>query len=250
MATKYELYVNASSPTQIFNVKRVYGVVGGDSHSDGEDRLAELMSEYQSKNGNGYLLLNVYRCVDEYYYFEYSDASGSDYGVARVHFKDLSNRQLKKSGKYSGMIEKMLLLSESDMLPERFSRKAYSTVLKGVNLFTHAVSVIATGDQPWHSYCAKNGANMRKLPKSGSYYFFPQQYYAQGSYGCDFNANQPHNETILGFNMRNLATNAKILLETKKDVRSAIVYKLFSFFPIYLTLLALIIGILRFSGQR
>ncbi len=48
------------------------------------------------------MLLSVYRCIDEYYYVEYSDAKGEVFGVARLHFKSLSNRRIKKSRKYSG----------------------------------------------------------------------------------------------------------------------------------------------------
>lgn len=84
--------------------------MGSPQHSDGEDDLATLMDEYSFKNKKGYILLNVYRCVDEYYYFEFSDSTGSDYGVARIHFKNLSNRQVKKSKKYSGTFEKHLLV--------------------------------------------------------------------------------------------------------------------------------------------
>jgi hypothetical protein len=62
------------------------------------------------KHQNGFILLNVYRCIDEYYYVEYTDASGAGFGVVRVHFKNFSNRRLKKSKKYSGNFERMLLL--------------------------------------------------------------------------------------------------------------------------------------------
>lgn len=46
MATKYELYANASAPTVILNIKRVYGVVGSELHLNGEDDLAQLISEF------------------------------------------------------------------------------------------------------------------------------------------------------------------------------------------------------------
>ena len=97
MATKYELYVNSSTPGQIQHTKRVYGVVGSQEEEDGEDDLASLMREFVGKYNNGYVLLNVLRCVDEYYYFEYTDSTGNSYGVARIHFKNLSNRRMKRS---------------------------------------------------------------------------------------------------------------------------------------------------------
>ena len=52
------------------------------------------------------MLLSVFRSVDEYYYFEFTDASGSVYGVARIHFQRVSNRRLRKGQKAISTFQK------------------------------------------------------------------------------------------------------------------------------------------------
>lgn len=68
---------------------------------------------------------------------EYTDSEGKGFGVARIHFKNFSNRRVKKSKKYSGNFEKLLLLEERQMIPEKYSRKPYSVYLEKVNTFEH-----------------------------------------------------------------------------------------------------------------
>jgi hypothetical protein len=125
------------------------------------------MSEFQSAHGNGFILLSIYRCIDEYYYVEYSDAEGTVFGVARLHFKSLSNRRIKKSKKYAGSFERMMLVDESDMIPERYSRKPYSVYLKNAKIFTHLQALLERNDpkEVWHNYCERTeaGRTFRKL---------------------------------------------------------------------------------------
>ncbi len=83
------------------------------------------------------MLLNIYRCIDEYYYIEYSDSNGDGFGVARIHFKNLSNRRIKKSNKYSGLFEKQMLLEEKQMIPEKYSRRAYSVYFHNLSVLKH-----------------------------------------------------------------------------------------------------------------
>lgn len=155
MATKYELYANASSPEKVLNIKRVYGVTGSEEHLNGEDDLAELMSNFVSEHGKGYIFLNIYRCIDEYYYIEYSDTEGKVYGVARVHFKNLSNRRVKKSKKYSGFLERVLIVDEKDMIPERYSRKPFSVYLKNTDIFSHVPAMFDRNNpkDTWYKFC-------------------------------------------------------------------------------------------------
>jgi len=56
------------------------------------------------------MILSVFRCVDEYYYFEYTDAAGEVYGVARVHFHRMSNRRLKEGQIPANNFQRQMLL--------------------------------------------------------------------------------------------------------------------------------------------
>jgi len=85
-------------------------VINSEEHANKEDDLSALMDEFIKKFNNGYIFLSIYRCIDEYYYIEYTDETGSHYGVARIHFKNLSNRRVKKSNQYSGRFEKLMLV--------------------------------------------------------------------------------------------------------------------------------------------
>ena len=79
----------------------VYGNLTSQESLNNEDELSALMSKFVDEYKNGYVFVNVYRCVDEYYYIEYSDADFKVYGVARIHFKNLSNRRARKGREYT-----------------------------------------------------------------------------------------------------------------------------------------------------
>ena len=75
--TKYELFVNSSTPKTMLYIKRHY-----------EFPITGRITRVQ-------------KCIDGFYYFDYISANGS-YGMARQHHVLMSNRQTLPSGKYSG----------------------------------------------------------------------------------------------------------------------------------------------------
>jgi hypothetical protein len=90
-----------------------YGDLSSQDHQFGEDDLAALMERFNNEHANGYMLLSVYRCVDQYYYIEFTDASAKVYGVARIHFTKMSNRVTRQSQTITDNVKKQLLLQPS-----------------------------------------------------------------------------------------------------------------------------------------
>lgn len=77
LITKYELFLNYSSPKSILSIKRNY----------------EFPIEGK--------ITRVQKCIDYFYYFNYI-TDNNKYGIARIHHALMSNRQSKEDGKYSG----------------------------------------------------------------------------------------------------------------------------------------------------
>ena len=87
-----------------------YGDTLSSDHQNGEDDLGALMQQFVEEHQNGYILLSVFRCVDEYYYFEYTDAEGDVYGIARVHYQRLSNRRIRSGQAPSTSFQKKIMI--------------------------------------------------------------------------------------------------------------------------------------------
>ncbi len=104
--TKHELYLEKSYPKQIDATKRTYGKIVGSEFQDGEDDLAAIFKEYlHLVSTDGIVILDIFRCLDEFYYFQLCDSKGKNYAIARVHYKRISNRLPKTFQKYSSELE-------------------------------------------------------------------------------------------------------------------------------------------------
>ena len=111
------MYVESAYPKQLIVLKRTYGKLIDSELSDEEDDLLQVFQEYNDLYRNkGLVILDIFRCLDEFYYFQVCDAQGKNYAIIRIHFKRLSNRLPKTSGKYSGEIEKSLIIEASTMV--------------------------------------------------------------------------------------------------------------------------------------
>ena len=81
------------------------------------------------------MVLDVFRCLDEFYYIQICDTKGQNYAIARVHFKKLSNRQPKTYEKYESELEKRLIVQLKDMVKEKQKTDPFLLVLQGHLLF-------------------------------------------------------------------------------------------------------------------
>ena len=99
------------------------------------------------------MLLSIFRCIDHFYYFEFTDPEGLYYGVARVHFQTISNRRARPDKKYAGDFEKRMALNMSRFAHSPEQRRADSVVVKS-RVFNH-ISKLILADKlyMWNDYC-------------------------------------------------------------------------------------------------
>jgi hypothetical protein len=112
LAKKYELFTAYTNPEKILPLEMTYGNLTSFETQNEEDDLSALMQEFVDEHQNGYMLLSVSRCVDEYYYFEYTDADGGVMGVARIHYQRLSNRRIKKGQVVTGAFRNLVMVQK------------------------------------------------------------------------------------------------------------------------------------------
>jgi hypothetical protein len=60
--------------------------------------------------------LDIFRCLDEFYYIQICDTKGKNYAIARVHYKRLSNRLPKNYKQYGSDLEERLIVQPKDMV--------------------------------------------------------------------------------------------------------------------------------------
>ena len=85
LITKYELYLNSSTPKSLLNIKRQYQI--------------PVLGR----------ITRVQKCIDGFYYFDYISWEGK-YGFARQHHALMSNRQRHPEGKEAGKFEKAMVI--------------------------------------------------------------------------------------------------------------------------------------------
>lgn len=125
------------------------------------------MEEFVKEQNNGYMFLSIYRCVDEYYYIEYTDASASLYGVARIHFTKMSNRIKRQAHTISDQTKKKLIIDPTEVIPSKYDTTPYAVALKNTNIFKHLPEFLNEEwkNKVWYNYCKKGGNNFRKMNK-------------------------------------------------------------------------------------
>lgn len=165
IAKKYEFFVEVAKPDKVLTLSMTYGNLSSEAHLNREDDLAALMEQFLWDNNNGFMLLNVYRCIDEYYYFEFTDADASLYGVARVHFQKMTNRLRRAGQNYNDNVRKKLMLEQSQLAPPKYSTRPYAVALKDIDVFGHIkyfTEKQPISDQTWSMFCS-DSLSFRKL---------------------------------------------------------------------------------------
>ncbi len=193
--------------------------------------MREVFKEYSnSVSINGIIVLDIFRCHDEFYYIQLCDSKGENYAIARIHFKRFSNRLPKKSGVYATELENRLIVQPKDMVKETQKMDPFIVAVSGESLFEGLSQLIEEKNLLFKNFTVKTPEETEKvinlMKKLNQFDVLPYAVISHQSSSPSSDNEQVSTQEIKLLNMRVLVENGKkkFTIETRMLAKKRVMY--------------------------